>query len=84
MTVRNVAGFAALVLRYKIRRRVGNVLVALHVQSTPIRSTQDTLREIVQENLAAAIRKNEQACHTLQVRYFRLGELINESTAQNP
>lgn len=65
--------------KYVLLRRVCDVLVHLHVRTTPHVSTTDTFNEIIQEQIRRGVRVCEQRCHTLKTRYERIGkELLHD------
>jgi len=79
--VNTFAQFQITRCKHYLLRRVGNVLVALHVRTTPRRATPDTLNEIIQEQLAAGVRAIEFKAESLKQRYERLGkELLHDDT----
>lgn len=79
--VRAAAAFFWARAQYVALRRVCNWAVYWHVRSTPRRATDDTLRQIAQENLALAVRKLEFKCHGLQLKYEMLGrEILDDAT----
>lgn len=80
--IRTYTEFQITLCKHYLLRKVGNVLVALHVRTTPHRATPDTLNEIIQEQLAAGVRAIEFKAESLKQRYERLGkELLHDDTA---
>lgn len=62
--------------KYRLLRKVCDGLVYLHVRTTPRSATDDTLNEIIQEQLRMSIRRLEFRCHDLKLAYERLGKDI--------
>lgn len=62
--------------KYVLLRHVCNHAVAWHVKLTPMRATDDTLREIALENIAYLVRRLEFRCYSIKEAYEAIGETL--------